>query len=187
MSVKLRQLFVVLFLVAFLGLAAGRTLAAQAEEKMVGRDEFIMQLGGEEPSQPAPALRFRGPAGTKQLVAAQPKELTVSIHFKYDSAEVADEFSRRQLREAGEALASSALRGFGIEIGGHTDGVGTEAYNMELSFKRARAVRDVLCRNFAVDCAKLTVKGYGKTVPLASNDDEAGRAQNRRVVFRRTD
>jgi len=180
-----RQPLVLLLLAVFLGLAMGNALAAQAEEKMVGRDEFIRQLGGEEASQPGPVLRLRGPAGTKQALAAQPKELAVSIHFKYDSAEVADEFSRRQLIEAGEALASSALRGFGFEIGGHTDGVGAEAYNMELSLKRARAVKDALCRGFAVDCAKLSIKGYGKSMPLASNEDEAGRAKNRRVVFKR--
>jgi outer membrane protein OmpA-like peptidoglycan-associated protein len=181
-----------LLLVCALVLCAARPAASAGDaagnatgETVVGREEFIRQLGGETPAAP-PHMRLRGVAGTKEVFSAQQaKELAVSIHFKYDSADIADEFSRQQLQEAGEALASPALRGFAFEIGGHTDAQGGDEYNMELSLKRARAVREALCRGYRVDCAKLSVKGYGKTSPVASNDDEAGRAANRRVVFKR--
>lgn len=163
---------------------------AQAQERLVGKQEFIEKLGGSEPAQgQLRGLKLRGPAGVKSAgqAAPAPKEIALSIHFKYDSTELADEFSREQLREAGEALSSSELRGLGFEIGGHTDGQGSEAYNLELSRRRAQAVKDALCRGFQVDCARLAVKGYGKSLPVAGNDDEAGRAQNRRVVFKRVE
>lgn len=165
-------------------------LAAQAQERMVGKQEFIEKLGGSEPAQgQLRGMKLRGPAGVKSAgqAAPAPKEIAISIHFKYDSTEMADEFSRSQLREAGEAFSSEELRPLAFEIGGHTDALGAEAYNLDLSLRRAQAVKDALCRGYQVDCAKLVVKGYGKSMPIAGNDDEAGRAQNRRVVFKRVE
>lgn len=171
-----------LVLLALAALAAP-ALPAGAQERMVDRQEFIDTLGGESAPQPVPGMRLRGPAG----VHAKPKEIAIAIRFKFDSTDLADDFSRGQLREAEAAFASPELRGLAFEIGGHTDSQGTEAYNMELSRRRAQAVKDALCGDPGVDCAKLQVKGYGKSQPVAPNDDEAGRAKNRRVVFRRLD
>ena len=70
-----------------------------------------------------------------------------------------------------------------IEIGGHTDGKGSEAYNQRLSENRARAVVDFLVSK-GIDSRRLKYKGYGKTMPVAPNDTEEGRAQNRRVEFK---
>jgi len=65
-------------------------------------------------------------------------------------------------------------------VGGHTDSYGTEEYNMGLSVRRARAVADYLVAG-GIDRSRLRVEGYGETQPVASNDTEDGRAQNRRV------
>ncbi len=73
-----------------------------------------------------------------------------------------------------------------VEIQGHTDDVGTEEYNLELSEKRAQAVKDYLVEK-GIDPARLTVKGFGKSNPAEDNDTEEGRAYNRRVYFERTD
>lgn len=71
-----------------------------------------------------------------------------------------------------------------VEIAGHTDNIGTAAYNMQLSQRRAEAVKDYLVKK-GIDPRRITAKGYGKTRPLASNDDEKeGRELNRRVEFR---
>ncbi len=70
-----------------------------------------------------------------------------------------------------------------IEIGGHTDNQGNAAANQTLSANRALAVRDYLVQN-GVSSARLTYKGYGQTKPIASNDTEEGRQQNRRTEFR---
>jgi OOP family OmpA-OmpF porin len=67
-----------------------------------------------------------------------------------------------------------------VLIEGHTDNVGLDASNLELSQRRADAVRDFLLQN-GVNAAQLTTRGYGETSPVASNDTAAGRQQNRRV------
>ena len=70
-----------------------------------------------------------------------------------------------------------------IEIQGHTDSIGSEAFNMKLSIKRAQAVADYL-KAHGINANRLTVTGFGKTRPVAPNDTEEGRAQNRRVQIK---
>ena len=67
-----------------------------------------------------------------------------------------------------------------VVIEGHTDSVGSDAYNLDLSQRRADAVRDFLLQN-GVNPAQLTTRGYGKASPVASNNTAEGRQQNRRV------
>lgn len=70
-----------------------------------------------------------------------------------------------------------------IEIGGHTDNVGSKESNKVLSENRAKAVFDYLVSN-GISTGRMSFKGYGDTTPLSSNDSEPGRAQNRRTEFR---
>ena len=69
-----------------------------------------------------------------------------------------------------------------IEVKGHTDNVGSEQYNMNLSRDRAKAVMEYLISK-GVDKEKLTYSYYGMSKPLATNDTEEGRIINRRVEF----
>jgi outer membrane protein OmpA-like peptidoglycan-associated protein len=69
-----------------------------------------------------------------------------------------------------------------IRIGGHTDNVGADDYNQKLSQERADAVKDYLGKQ-GLDTGSLQSVGYGELQPIASNDTEAGRAQNRRISF----
>jgi hypothetical protein len=69
-----------------------------------------------------------------------------------------------------------------ILVAGHTDNVGTAAYNMKLSQQRADAVAAVLKAN-SVSRSRLTILGYGEKNPLADNVSDSGREQNRRVEF----
>jgi outer membrane protein OmpA-like peptidoglycan-associated protein len=78
---------------------------------------------------------------------------------------------------AGILLAYPDLR---LEVDGHTDSVGSDAYNQQLSEKRAASVRDYLTQQ-GIPIASVTVQGFGKTQPVASNATAAGRQQNRRV------
>jgi outer membrane protein OmpA-like peptidoglycan-associated protein len=71
-----------------------------------------------------------------------------------------------------------------VEVQGHTDGVGTEKYNMKLSIRRANAVRDYLIKKGGIAADRLTAVGFGKTKPIATNDTKEGRAQNRRVELK---
>lgn len=69
-----------------------------------------------------------------------------------------------------------------IEVIGHTDSKGTDDYNQSLSERRATAVTSYL-RTHDIASGRLSAKGMGETDPVASNDTEDGRAQNRRVEF----
>ncbi|NVJ49040.1 MAG: OmpA family protein [Gammaproteobacteria bacterium] len=67
-----------------------------------------------------------------------------------------------------------------LAVNGHTDSSGSDAYNMELSVKRAQSVADYL-KSQNISSERLRVRGYGESMPLTTNDTEAGRSQNRRV------
>jgi OOP family OmpA-OmpF porin len=70
-----------------------------------------------------------------------------------------------------------------LEIGGHTDSQGREIMNQELSRDRAQAILDAL-RSRLVPTGSYTVKGYGESEPIATNDTEEGREANRRIEFK---
>ena len=70
-----------------------------------------------------------------------------------------------------------------LEIGGHTDSQGDDAYNLQLSEKRAQAVVQWL-KNHTTNVSNLSSKGYGETEPVADNSTETGRALNRRVEIK---
>ncbi len=103
-----------------------------------------------------------------------------SVTFRSDSAELTDE-SKSVLEGAANTLNRQS--NIVMEVAGHTDNVGSPAYNRVLSQQRADAVRDYLIAK-GVGESRLTAAGYGDTQPVASNDSEIGRAQNRRVEFR---
>ena len=69
-----------------------------------------------------------------------------------------------------------------IEVQGHTDSKGTDEYNTTLSLKRASSVATYL-RGKGIASSRIKTKGFGETAPVASNETEDGRAQNRRVNF----
>ena len=99
------------------------------------------------------------------------------VHFAFDKATLTPE-AKKILDGAAELLDKHER--VLVEVAGHTDSIGTEAYNMGLSERRANAVKDYLVSK-GVKASRLTAKGYGETQPVASNDTEAGRAENRRV------
>jgi len=69
-----------------------------------------------------------------------------------------------------------------IEVQGHTDSKGSKAYNQALSERRANAVSGYLTGK-SVNAKRVTIKGFGETIPKYENETDAGRAQNRRVEF----
>jgi OmpA-OmpF porin, OOP family len=92
------------------------------------------------------------------------------------------------LTEASKPILDDAAKGLHqhpdlvVEVQGHTDSTGSPGYNLELSQRRAEAVREYLISQ-GVSASQLTAKGYGQTEPIASNSTAAARAQNRRVVL----
>jgi OOP family OmpA-OmpF porin len=73
-----------------------------------------------------------------------------------------------------------------VEVAGHTDSVGEEAYNESLSARRAATVRDYLASR-GVEMERMTARGYGELQPIADNNTTEGKAANRRVVLRITE
>jgi len=73
-----------------------------------------------------------------------------------------------------------AYPGLNVEVGGYTDNVGGDAMNQTLSENRARSVRDYLVQE-GVSSQSVSSRGFGNTLPVSSNDNSAGRQQNRRV------
>jgi outer membrane protein OmpA-like peptidoglycan-associated protein len=104
----------------------------------------------------------------------------IKVLFAFNSAELTPEASAN-LDALGRALTSAGLAPCCFRIEGHTDAVGGDEYNNELSLRRARSVTTYLSRRFGIDAARLLVSGFGKRQPIADNETEEGRQKNRRV------
>jgi len=154
-----------------------------SEAELVTSDQFI------------DALRIKGPSGQYPKAKLQalpdtetPKaQVTINILFKSGTTELADDFSVRQVQEAGQALSSDALAGYYFEIAGHTDNVGSEEKNLRLSQDRAKAIKQFLINYYGISPDRLFARGYGESIPVSTNDTDESRAKNRRVVFIRID
>ncbi len=110
------------------------------------------------------------------------KKITIDqmIHFDFNKYNIKTD-SYGILNDVASVLkANPQIKKMSIE--GHTDWIGSEAYNMKLSQRRADSVRDYLIKE-GIDPTRLASVGYGKTRPIADNKTAAGRAQNRRTEF----
>lgn len=106
------------------------------------------------------------------------------ILFDTNSAKIKPE-SLALLDKYGEAL--SARPGMDIVIAGHTDNRGNEKYNLMLSERRAKAVKEYLVSHYQLAGGRLYVLGFGEHSPYKTNETAEGRSQNRRVEFIKVD
>jgi outer membrane protein OmpA-like peptidoglycan-associated protein len=102
------------------------------------------------------------------------------VNFDFDKATIRPD-ARPVLDEAARVLKEE--HGVDISVEGHTDSVGTDAYNQGLSERRARAVADYLATE-GIARSRMRTVGYGESRPVASNETADGRAQNRRVELK---
>ena len=123
------------------------------------------------------------PAGTTVDKYGCPCSQELKVLFDFDSAELRPE-SITELERVVTFMNDVSIATVLVE--GHTDSVGSEAYNLALSDRRAKAVFDYLTSR-GVDPARLKSVGKGEAEPIASNDTAEGRQQNRRVMLIRTD
>ena len=123
-------------------------------------------------------------AGTDVQVIRQGDDLLLNIpsgiNFAYDSAAVQPQFQRTLDQVAG--VLGQYDRTY-VDVYGHTDATGSDAYNQALSERRARSVADYLSAH-GVQSARIGTRGFGKTQPVASNETDDGRAANRRVEIK---
>jgi outer membrane protein OmpA-like peptidoglycan-associated protein len=118
--------------------------------------------------------------GNSAIADALSKECRVElsgIYFDFNQATLKPQ-SDAALREIAQALRNAQRR---LTLEGHTDNIGSDQYNNDLSMRRAAAVKTALVRDHNVDAASLTTTGYGERRPVETNDTLAGRARNRRV------
>lgn len=106
------------------------------------------------------------------------RAIDLTVYFEYNSAKVTDG-SRETLDRLGEALASPELKQHRFLIAGHTDAVGTDEINLDLSYRRAQAVRDYLVHTRGIPKHRIAVKGWGRSRLKDPAHPEAG--VNRRV------
>jgi outer membrane protein OmpA-like peptidoglycan-associated protein len=125
-------------------------------------------------------VRIDFPVPKPQLTDELDKECRVElkgIYFDFNQATLQPQ-SESALKEIANALRNMRRR-FTIE--GHTDNIGSDRYNDDLSARRAAAVKTALVRDHGIDQAWLTTAGFGERRPIESNDMLSGRARNRRV------
>ncbi len=104
--------------------------------------------------------------------------MTLHVLFDFDKS-ILTEADVKELQKA--VTFVKKYPGANIRLDGYTDYIGTDAYNIRLSERRATAVRDYLIREAGVSSSRITAAGHGKADPVADNKTEEGRAKNRRV------
>lgn len=155
--------------------AATRGLSAAPQERAVSDREraFLDTLRNRNTRSLSTGER----AQIAELTSSRPK-IDLEIQFDYNSSEIS-KASTGSVQALGKALSDPGLRGSTFVVAGHTDAIGSEAFNQKLSERRADAIKRYLVEKFGIDGSNLVTVGYGKTRlknPARPND-----AINRRV------
>jgi len=102
-----------------------------------------------------------------ELAATKPK-IDLDIQFDYNSADIS-KGSTAAVQELGKALSNPDLKGSTFVVAGHTDAIGAEAYNQELSERRADTIKKYLTEKYGIVGANLVTVGYGESKPKDAN------------------
>ena len=102
-----------------------------------------------------------------ELAATKPK-IDLEIQFDYNSADIS-KGSTSAVQELGKALSSPDLKGSTFVVAGHTDAIGAEPYNQELSERRADTIKKYLTEKYGIAGANLVTVGYGESKPKDAN------------------
>ena len=173
-------------------LFAGAALATAAGAQSIdnwknGTNELVWRDANWTPATAAPgcdgALQVAAAPAAAPAAAAAPVAAASKVTF---AADAFFDFDKAVLKPAGKAKldeVANKIGGINLEViiaVGHTDSVGSDAYNQKLSVRRAEAVKAYLV-NKGVDKARVYTEGKGESQPVADNKTKEGRAKNRRV------
>jgi outer membrane protein OmpA-like peptidoglycan-associated protein len=157
-------------------------LAAEAEQAKLAQEKAAAVSDREQAEKGAQALRERLRDQLNAILQTRDtaRGLIVNMSdvlFDFNQASLKPGAKEKLAKLSGILLTYPTLR---LSVEGHTDSIGTDEYNMTLSERRADAVRDYLTSN-GISAANIQAIGMGKADPVASNDTNEGRQQNRRV------
>lgn len=150
------------------GAVGGALIGAVVGHCLLDRDAVVAQA-----APPPPPAAPPPPPVQKKIVLR-------GVNFDFNKANIRPD-AAGILREAATIVKDNAAVRISVE--GHTDAIGSDEYNLKLSLRRATAVKQFLVKEGVAE-SRLAVRGLGETQPVASNDSEDGRAQNRRVELK---
>ena len=102
-----------------------------------------------------------------EIASTKPK-IDLEIQFDYNSADIRPS-SMPAVQELGKALSNASLKGSTFIVAGHTDAIGSEAYNQDLSERRADTIKRYLTEKYGINGSELVTVGYGKSKPKDPN------------------
>jgi OOP family OmpA-OmpF porin len=157
-----------------IGLSGSASLSADGSTAIL-KGPSPLEVKAKQPELPPPP-----PEPKKAKIVEERIEITEKVMFAYDKAEILSE-SFDLLNDVAQVMKEHPEVAK-IRIEGHTDSDGTNKYNKDLSNRRAKAVMEYILKA-GVDESRMVSEGFGEDRPIASNDTDEGKAQNRRVEF----
>ena len=131
-------------------------------------DQFVKNVFIHKTATPAPPAR-----------PAEPISMTLYFEFDFDK-DVVRAVNHGDAKRIADALNKYPAAKAVLE--GHTDSMGSDSYNMNLSQKRSASVKRYVVEKFNINASRISTVGYGESKPVSTNDTDAGRQRNRRVV-----
>lgn len=129
---------------------------ALADERRPTEQQIIQRL-----TLPPPKPLTRSLTRNLKVEEVPPPKIDLEVNFEFNSADLTGD-ARSVLDSLGRALQHPQLAGARIRIAGHTDGKGSDEYNLKLSERRAAAVAEYLVRQHRLEAIRLAVEGHGK-------------------------
>ncbi len=147
---------------------------------------LLIPVGGGKPAEKEEptAAPIPTPVAAKAPTTLKGNRRFDDIHFAFDQSSL-DSFARASLDSDATVInqLETQYPDLKVDVAGHTDWIGTDAYNQALSERRANAVEDYLTKK-GVKAASIKIHAYGESKPVAPNTTKAGRALNRRVELK---
>jgi outer membrane protein OmpA-like peptidoglycan-associated protein len=146
------------------------------------RNPIVLRWSGNGSSSQVIRIEYPEPGRIERALAANEAVNIYGIYFPLARDDIRAE-SGHLLHEIASVLTTHP--DWRLRIDGHTDDIGDDAANLDLSGRRAAAVKAALVSRFRIEAARLSTAGYGEASPQETNDTPEGRARNRRVELRR--
>jgi outer membrane protein OmpA-like peptidoglycan-associated protein len=143
---------------------------------------IVLRWSGDGAASQVLRIEYPEPDAIERTLAENDTARLYGIYFSFARADLRAQ-SERTLKEIASVLDSHP--DWKLRIDGHTDNIGNDAENLNLSRQRAAAVKTALVSRFRIEASRLTTGGYGETSPREKNDTPEGRALNRRVELTR--